>query len=79
VVVTRRVQPGQVAAFEAGLRELIAAASRQPGHLSTEVLRGSSARRGREYHIVYRFADEQSLRAWHASPVRRALVVALTR
>jgi antibiotic biosynthesis monooxygenase (ABM) superfamily enzyme len=61
------------------LRELIAAASRQPGHLSTEVLRGSSARSGREYHIVYRFADEQSLRAWHASPVRRALVVALTR
>jgi antibiotic biosynthesis monooxygenase (ABM) superfamily enzyme len=74
VVVTRRVPPSEWAAFEAGLRELVRVASRQPGHLSAEVLRGPAGPGGREYHIVYRFADEASLRAWDASPERRTLL-----
>jgi antibiotic biosynthesis monooxygenase (ABM) superfamily enzyme len=73
-VITRRVPSSDVAAFEAGLRELIDAASRQPGHLSTEVLRGTSAPGGRDYYVVYRFADERSLRAWEVRPIRRELV-----
>lgn len=73
MVVTRRVPDRHVAAFEDGLRELIAAAARQPGHISAEVLRGGSGPAGRVYHVIYRFADERSLRAWHATPIRREL------
>ena len=74
VVVSRRVAPDQGAAFEAALRELLDLAASQPGHRAGEVLRGQSASDGRDYHIVYRFADDASLRAWEAVPARRALV-----
>lgn len=74
VVVTRRVPESSAGAFEAALRELMQVASRQRGHLAGEVLRGPARLGGRDYHIVYRFADEASLRAWEVSPKRRALL-----
>lgn len=77
VVLTRRVSTTHAAAFEAGLRELIAVAAAQPGQLHAEVLRGSHLAGARDYHVVYRFADEPSLRAWEATPLRNRLVAEL--
>jgi len=74
VVVTRRVPVGNVEAFETAMRELMRIASKQPGQVAGDVLRGAVRGGEREYFIVYRFADETRLRAWEASPERRALV-----
>ena len=74
VVVSCRVPPGKAAAFEAGVRELIRAAARQPGRIAAEVLRGTGGAGGQDYHIVYRFADAATLAAWEASAERRALL-----
>src|SRR5258708_31763809 len=74
VVVTRRVAVADLEAFEAVLRELMQIASKQPGQVAGDVERGAVRGGEREYFIVYRFADEARLRAWEASPERRALV-----
>jgi antibiotic biosynthesis monooxygenase (ABM) superfamily enzyme len=74
VVVTRRVPVANLEAFEAVLRELMQIASNQPGQVAGDVVRGAVRGGEREYFIVYRFADEARLRAWEASPERRALV-----
>lgn len=74
VVVTRRVPMTNVEAFETALGELKQIASRQPGQIACDVLRGAVTRGARDYFIAYRFADETRLRAWEASPARRALV-----
>lgn len=79
VVLTRRVRPEHVPVFEAGLRELIGIAAGQPGHLDAEVLRGAGSGGSREYHVVYRFADEASLRAWEATPQRQKAVARVDR
>jgi uncharacterized protein len=70
VSLSRTVPHANLEAFEAAVRQLIAAASRQPGHLSAEVFRGARTSHGRNYHIVYRFEDMASLRAWDESPER---------
>ncbi|HKD25818.1 MAG TPA: antibiotic biosynthesis monooxygenase [Xanthobacteraceae bacterium] len=72
VVLSLHVPPANIAAFDRVLRELIDAARRK-GRISGEVLRGPTGPSGRVYHVIYRFADEQSLRAWETSPERRAL------
>lgn len=72
VVLSLEVPAGNIAAFDAALRELIDAARRK-GRISGEVLRGPPGPAGRVYHVVYRFADEQGLRAWEASSERQAL------
>lgn len=77
IVVTCCVPPSGVEAFEAGLRELIRIASRQPGHSSAEVLRGTIRREGRRYYIIYRFSGEASLRAWETSEERKLAVSGL--
>jgi antibiotic biosynthesis monooxygenase (ABM) superfamily enzyme len=74
VVVTARVQQAQAAEFEHGLNELMRAAAMQGGRVSADVLRGSTGPGGRDYHVVYRFADEAGLRAWEASAERPALL-----
>ena len=74
VVVTRRIAAAQAPTFEALLNELIAAAARQPGHMSAEVLRGPGASGDHEYHIVYRFTDTSALRQWERSDIRRTLL-----
>jgi antibiotic biosynthesis monooxygenase (ABM) superfamily enzyme len=73
VIVSRRVPVPQQAMFEALLRELMRLAAQQPGHLAGDVVKGPLGPAGRDYHIIYRFADEASLRAWDNSPQRRAL------
>jgi uncharacterized protein len=73
--VTRRVKPGHEAQYEEFLEGVIAAASRFPGYLGTEILRPDGP--GDEYRIVYRFDDARHLRGWldsdeHAAWLARA-------
>lgn len=77
VVVTRCVPLVNVSQFEDGLRELIRVASRQPGHISAEILRGAVQPVGRFYYIIYRFSNEANLRAWENSAERKSLVALL--
>jgi uncharacterized protein len=72
VVLSLHVPEANVAAFDAVLRELIDAARRK-GRISGEVLHGPPGPSGRVYHVIYRFADEPSLRAWETSSERRTL------
>jgi antibiotic biosynthesis monooxygenase (ABM) superfamily enzyme len=72
VVLSLHVPAENITAFDAVLRELIDAARRK-GRISGEVLRGPPGTSGRFYHVLYRFADEESLRAWETSSERRAL------
>jgi antibiotic biosynthesis monooxygenase (ABM) superfamily enzyme len=74
VVVTRRVPLANIDVFEATLHELLQIASKQPGHIAGEVLRGTAHGGEREYFVAYRFADETRLRTWEASSERRVLV-----
>ena len=61
-MVTRLVKPGHEAQYEEFLEGIIAAASRFPGYLGTEVFRPDGP--GDEYRIVYRFDDAVHLRDW---------------
>ena len=65
---SRRVKPGREADFESWARGIVAAARQFPGHLGASVL---DAPGSREYHILFSFADRQSLRAWLDSAERR--------
>jgi hypothetical protein len=64
VVLSMYVPAANIRAFDGVLQELIDAA-RQKGRISGEVLRGPPAPSGRVYHVIYRFADAQSLQAWN--------------
>jgi antibiotic biosynthesis monooxygenase (ABM) superfamily enzyme len=77
VVLTRSVRHERAEMFESGLRELISAATTQPGQLDAEVLRGARIDGSQDYHIVYRFADRPSLQSWEATPERKTLVARL--
>jgi len=70
VVVTRRLRPGATDAFAAWSERLLVAAAAVPGYLGTTVLADSTGTR----HIVERFADEESLGVWEASPDRARLI-----
>jgi antibiotic biosynthesis monooxygenase (ABM) superfamily enzyme len=75
VTVARVVRPDRRAAFERWAENALARAATFPGNLGATLLHpgaGSS-----EYHLVYRFADDESLAHWERSPERRALLVQL--
>lgn len=70
VTVARVVPPERQDAFErwaADVQELVATF---PGHLGSSLLRPGPG--SDEFHLVYRFRDEESLTAWERSPERRA-------
>ena len=70
VTVARVVRPQQHDAFErwaADVQELVATF---PGHLGSSLLRPGPA--SDEYHLVYRFRDDESLASWERSAERRA-------
>jgi antibiotic biosynthesis monooxygenase (ABM) superfamily enzyme len=70
VTVARVVRPERRGAFERWAEDTLALAARFPGNLGASLLHpgeGSS-----EYHLVYRFADGESLAGWERSPERRA-------
>ena len=73
VLVTRRVAPAAVAAFEAAMTGMIEAATRFPGHLGGQLVRPDAAGDSDEpllYHVVFAFDNEANLAAWQASPER---------
>jgi antibiotic biosynthesis monooxygenase (ABM) superfamily enzyme len=70
VTVARVVRPDQRDAFERWAEDVLEVASRFPGNLGASLLHpgpGSS-----EYHLVYRFEDDESLAAWERSTERRS-------
>ena len=70
VTVARVVRPERREAFELWAENVLGIASGFPGNLGASLLHpgpGSS-----EYHLVYRFEDDDSLAAWERSPERRA-------
>ena len=66
-VFSRRVKPGREADFERWARDVMAAATRWPGHLGASVLHEPGSP---YYHIVYKFADQETFRAWIDSDER---------
>jgi antibiotic biosynthesis monooxygenase (ABM) superfamily enzyme len=72
VTVARVVRPDQRAAFERWAEHALGRAATFPGNLGATMLHpgdGSS-----EYHLVYRFADDESLAGWERSRERRELL-----
>jgi antibiotic biosynthesis monooxygenase (ABM) superfamily enzyme len=70
VTVARVVRPDRRQAFERWAENVLGLASGYPGNLGVSLLRpgpGSS-----EYHLVYRFEDDESLAAWERSSERRS-------
>jgi hypothetical protein len=70
VTVARDVHADQREAFERWAAEVLGLAAEFPGNLGTSLLRpGPGSTR---YHLVYRFADGESLARWERSTERRA-------
>ena len=72
VTVARVVRPDQRKAFERWADDALSKAAAFRGNLGATLLRpgaGSS-----EYHLVYRFADDESLAGWERSAVRRRML-----
>ncbi|MCU1613948.1 MAG: Antibiotic biosynthesis monooxygenase [Frankiales bacterium] len=70
VTVARVVRPDRREAFERWAQDILALAASFPGNLGATMLHpgeGSS-----EYHLVYRFSDDESLAGWELSAQRRA-------
>jgi antibiotic biosynthesis monooxygenase (ABM) superfamily enzyme len=70
VTVARVVRPDRREAFEQWAENVLGLASGFPGNLGASLLHpgpGSS-----EYHLVYRFQDDESLAAWERSSERRS-------
>ncbi len=75
VTVARVVRPDRREAFERWADDALAKAAAFPGNLGATLLRpgtGSS-----EYHLVYRFADDESLTGWERSPERHRMLAQL--
>jgi antibiotic biosynthesis monooxygenase (ABM) superfamily enzyme len=75
VTVARVVRPDRREAFERWAEHALGRAATFPGNLGATLLHpgdGSS-----EYHLVYRFADDESLAGWERSRERRALLAEL--
>jgi antibiotic biosynthesis monooxygenase (ABM) superfamily enzyme len=70
VTVARDVRPEQREAFERWAEEVLGLAAGFAGNLGTSLLRpGPGSTR---YHLVYRFADGESLARWERSAERQA-------
>ncbi|VUZ27565.1 Uncharacterised protein, partial [uncultured Comamonas sp.] len=73
VLIARRVQPAAVAAFEAAMQGMLAAAEGFPGHLGGQLVPPQEAGDGAEpllYHVVFAFDNEAHLAAWQVSTQR---------
>jgi len=69
VTVARLVRPDQQDAFERWAQNVLAQAADFPGNLGVSLLHPGPD--SSEYHLVYRFTDDESLAAWERSPQRR--------
>ncbi|HEY1321764.1 MAG TPA: antibiotic biosynthesis monooxygenase [Streptosporangiaceae bacterium] len=72
VLATRRARPGCEAEFETFLARLQRVVAASPGNLGMTFVPPSGA--DREYVVVYRYDGPASLRAWHSSPERAAMI-----
>jgi antibiotic biosynthesis monooxygenase (ABM) superfamily enzyme len=70
VTVARVVRSDQREAFERWADNVLAQAAGFPGNLGVSLLHPGPD--SSEYHLVYRFTDDESLAAWERSPQRRA-------
>jgi antibiotic biosynthesis monooxygenase (ABM) superfamily enzyme len=70
VTVARVVRPDQREAFERWAEDVLQVASRFPGNLGASLLHPGPD--SSEYHLVYRFVDDESLAAWERSSERRS-------
>ena len=75
VTVARVVRPDRREAFERWAQDALARAARFPGNLGATLLRPGAG--SHEYHLVYRFADEESLAGWERSAERRRMLAQL--
>ena len=73
VTVARVVGSDQREAFERWADNVLAQAAGFPGNLGVSLLHPGPD--SSEYHLVYRFTDDESLAAWERSPQRRAALV----
>jgi uncharacterized protein len=72
VTVARVVRPDQRAAFERWAELALGLAATFPGNLGATMLHPGDG--SCEYHLVYRFADDESLAGWERSRERRELL-----
>jgi antibiotic biosynthesis monooxygenase (ABM) superfamily enzyme len=70
VTVARVVRPDQREAFERWADDVLSVASGFPGNLGASLLHPGAD--SSEYHLVYRFEDDESLAAWERSAERRS-------
>jgi antibiotic biosynthesis monooxygenase (ABM) superfamily enzyme len=70
VTVARTVRPDRREAFERWADNVLGVAARYPGNLGATMLRPGPE--SSEYHLVYRFVDDESLAAWERSSERRS-------
>jgi antibiotic biosynthesis monooxygenase (ABM) superfamily enzyme len=70
VTVARVVRPDQRAAFERWADDVLQVAAAFPGNLGASLLHPGPD--SSEYHLVYRFVDDESLAAWERSSERRS-------
>lgn len=72
VAITRRVKPGQEAAFEAALLEFMGTTMASPGVLGAQLLRPAPGSAVPEYGILRAFESEMARDAFYASPLFRS-------
>jgi antibiotic biosynthesis monooxygenase (ABM) superfamily enzyme len=70
VTVARVVRPDQRGAFERWAEDVLQVAASFPGNLGASLLHPGLD--SSEYHLVYRFQDDESLAAWERSSERRS-------
>lgn len=73
VSIARKVRPGEEAAYERWISDIVAAAAAYPGHMGASVLR-PGPETDNKYVIIYRFDTYAHCRAWEESGERRALL-----
>lgn len=76
VSIARRIRPGKEQAYEAWVRQIIAAVSRYPGHLGVAVLRPVPGGRA-DYVLVDRFDSLQHQQKWEHSAERARFLESL--
>jgi antibiotic biosynthesis monooxygenase (ABM) superfamily enzyme len=75
VTVARVVRPDRREAFERAAGEVLAIAAAFPGNLGATLLHPGPD--SSEYHLVYRFEDDESLAAWERSAERHTFLARL--
>jgi antibiotic biosynthesis monooxygenase (ABM) superfamily enzyme len=73
VTVARVVRPDRREAFEREASDVLRVAAGFPGNLGATLLRPGPD--SSEYHLVYRFSDDDSLAVWERSPERRTFLL----